>query len=200
MARVIELPDPTDHGRIQSPRLRLRPITADDLPMLLRWLADPGVQEFCSLPPESRSRVHDTYLVAEDVACWRFIIEEQDHPVGEFQYWYPNGSERWLAGIDILIGEAGDRDRGLGTEAVRTLLQYLFEVKGAKRATIDPETSNRRAIRANQKAGYRIHGVIRRNDRVDARWVDAVHMTILDEEWPAAKARWKAKTTRPGAG
>jgi len=200
VAQLIELPDPTDHEPIQGPRVRLRPVTSEDLPLLLLWLADPGVQEFCGLPPASLAEVHDTYLVAEDVPCWCFIIEEEGHPVGEIQYWYPYASECWSAGIDIFIGAAGDRDRGLGTEAVRTLLQHLFEIKGVNRATIDPEVGNRRAIRVYQKAGYRIDGVIRRNDRVDDRWVDAVHMTILDDEWPAAKKAWETQTGWSQAG
>ena len=33
--------------------------------------------------------------------------------------------------------------------------------------------------------------MIRRSFKVDDRWVDAVHMTMLDDEWPAAKALWE---------
>lgn len=200
MARMVELPDPTDHEPIQGPRLLLRPLTPDDLPTLMRWLADPGVQEFYGRPPESLAEAHDFYLVAEDAPCWRFAIEERGRPVGEIQYYHPYVSERWSAGIDIFIGSAGDRDRGLGTEAVRTLLQYLFEVKGVNRVTIGPEPANRRAIRSYEKTGFQPDGVIRRSYKVDDRWVDAAHMTILDDEWPAAKARWEAESARTQTG
>ena len=65
--RFVELPDPTDHEVIHGPRLRIRPLTSDDLPMLMRWLADPGVQEFYGLPePESEQEAHDDYLVGGD--------------------------------------------------------------------------------------------------------------------------------------
>ena len=66
MARFVERPDPTDHEPIHGSRLRIRPLTSDDLPMHMRWLADPGVHEFYSLPPESEQEAHDDYLVAED--------------------------------------------------------------------------------------------------------------------------------------
>lgn len=200
MARVVELPDPADHEPIQGPRLRLRPLTPDDLPMLMRWLTDPGVQEFYGRPPESLAQAHDIYLVAEDAPCWRFIIEDQGRPVGEIQYYHPYLNERWSAGIDILIGEPGDRNRGLGTEAVRTLLLHLFEVKGVNRVTIGPEPANRRAIRSYEKTGFQLDGVIRRSYKVDDRWVDAVHMTILDDEWPAAKAQWEMESGRSTGG
>ena len=200
MARFVELPDPTEHEPIRGPRLRLRPVSPNDLPMLMRWLADPNVQEFYGQPPDSLAEAHAIYLVAEDAPCWRFIIEEQGRPLGEIQYYHPYLSEDWSAGIDIFLGEPEDRGRGLGTEAVRTLLQYLFEVKCVNRITIGPEPANRRAIRSYEKAGFQTDGVIRRTFKVDDRWVDAVHMTILDDEWPAAKDRWEVETGRTVAG
>ncbi|MCY3748270.1 MAG: GNAT family protein [Chloroflexi bacterium] len=200
MARVVELPDPTDHEPIEGPRLRLRPLTPDDLPLLMRWLADPEVQAFYGRPPKSVAEAHDSYLVAEDAPCWRFVIEAQGRAVGEIQYYHPYLNERWSAGIDIFIGEPGDRNRGLGTEAVRTLLQHLFEVKGVNRVTIGPEPANRRAIRSYEKTGFQPDGVIRRSYQVDDRWVDAVHMTILDDEWPAARARWEREADEPRRG
>lgn len=100
----------------------------------------------------------------------------------------------WTAGIDIFIGEPDARDRGVGTEAVRTLLQYLFEVKRLHRVTIDPEVGNRRAIRSYEKAGFRFDGVLRHNDRFeDGRYADTHFMSIIEDEWPAARARWEAE-------
>ena len=83
---------------------------------------------------------------------------------------------------------------------MRTLLEHLFEVKGVNRVTIGPEPANRRAIRSYEKTGFQLDGVIRRSYKVDDRWVDAVHMTMLDDEWPAAKARWEAESDRTQTG
>ncbi|MCY3782680.1 MAG: GNAT family protein [Chloroflexi bacterium] len=186
------LPDPADHEPIQGPRLRLRPITPDDLPDLLRWLGDPEVMAFYGRPPSSLVEARGEFLEPSNLPCWRFIIEADGRAVGEIQYGYWYADVTWSAGIDIFIGEPDARDRGLGTEAIRTLLQYLFETKRMRRVAIDPEPSNHRAIRAYEKAGFRFDGVIRRHAKVDDRWADAAFMTILDEEWPAAKARWQA--------
>lgn len=117
-------------------------------------------------------------------------------PIGGIEYFHDRPGAPWSAGIDIFIGEPDARDRGLGTEALRTLLRYLFETKGLKRVTIDPEPSNRRAVRAYEKAGFRIDGILRRHMRIDSRWADIAFMTILDEEWPAAKARWQPPDDR----
>ena len=188
----MSLPDPTDHEPIQGPRLRLRPITPDDLPDLMRWLKDPDVMAFYGLPPANLAEARQIYLEPSGLPAWRFIVEDRGRPIGEMQYYYSYTDATWSAGIDIFIGEPDARDRGRGTEAIRTVLQYLFETKGVSRVVIDPEPSNRRAIRAYEKAGFRLDGVIRRHMKIDDRWADAAFMTILDEEWPAAKARWQA--------
>lgn len=187
---AMPLPDPTDHDPIQGPRLRLRPITPDDLPDLLRWLHDPEVVKFYGPPPPDLAAVRGEYMEPCRAPHWTFIIDDGGRPIGEIQYAEDFAGEPWSAGIDIFIGNPDARNCGLGTEAVRTLLQYLFETKGLNRVSIDPTPSNRRAIRAYEKAGFRLDGVLRRHMRVDGRWADIAFMTILDDEWPAAKARW----------
>ena len=70
------------------------------------------------------------------------------------------------------------------------MLAYLFETKHQRVVTIDPEVGNARAIRCYEKAGFRLDGVLRRNTREAGVFLDTHFMSILDEEWPAAKARW----------
>lgn len=77
------------------------------------------------------------------------------------------------------------------------LLRYLFEVKRLHRVTIDPEVDNARAIHTYQKAGFRLEGVLRHNDRIHDRYVDTQYLSILEDEWPEARARWLAERGRP---
>ena len=99
MARFVELPDPTDHEPIQGPRLRIRPLTSDDLPMLMRWLADPDVQEFYGLPPDSLAEARDTYLVAEGRAVLALHHRRAGPPGGRNPV-LPPLRERTLVGGD----------------------------------------------------------------------------------------------------
>ena len=80
------LPDPTDDEPIQGPRLRLRPITPDDLPALLRWLSDPEVMAFYGRPPSTLAEARGEFLEPSSLPCWRFIIEADGRAIGEIQY------------------------------------------------------------------------------------------------------------------
>lgn len=185
------LADPTDHDPIQGPCLRLRPVTPDDSAAFARWLSDPEVMASFGRPPDDSSATPSEEATPAGLPGRSFVIEDRGRPIGGIEYFHDRPSAPWSAGIDIFIGEPDARDRGLGTEALRTLLRYLFETRGLKRVTIDPEPSNRRAVRAYEKAGFRLDGILRRHMRIDDRWADIAFMSILDDEWPAAKARWQ---------
>lgn len=187
------VPLPGEHEPIQGGRLLLRPLSEGDLPDLLRWLSDPEVRRFYGDPPDSIDAARRQSLEADVNPVWRFVIEEAGRGVGEIQYGhqYAGTDFAWSAGIDIFIGEPGARNRGVGTEAIRTMLGYLFEVKQVHRVTIDPEVANGRAIRAYEKAGFRLDGVLRHNAFEHGEYVDTHFMSMLADEWPMARERWE---------
>jgi RimJ/RimL family protein N-acetyltransferase len=72
------------------------------------------------------------------------------------------------------------------------MLGYLFEAKRVHLVTIDPEVKNGRGIRAYEKAGFRLDGVLRHHAFEHGEYVDTHFMSILEDEWPAARERWEA--------
>jgi aminoglycoside 6'-N-acetyltransferase len=190
-----DLPNPGDHVPIAGPHVvSLRPIAERDIDALFRWLHDPEVVQWWGDPPADREEVRAEYLEPNEAPTWRFIIQHNGRDVGLVQYWhaYADTHYRFSAGIDIFIGGPDARNHGVGTEAVRTLLAHLFEVTGVHIVTIDPQTTNARAIRAYEKAGFRRDGVLRHHDRMHGEYVDTQYLSILEDEWPAARAAWLA--------
>jgi aminoglycoside 6'-N-acetyltransferase len=84
------------------------------------------------------------------------------------------------AAIDMFVDPAL-HDRGIGTEALRQVVALLVHERGHHRITIDPATSNLRAIRAYEKAGFLPVGVMRMSER-DANgpdWHDGLLMELI---------------------
>ena len=191
-----EVPRPGDHEPIAGPHdVSLHPIVETDLEAILRWRSDPEVAHWWDEAELSLPEMRRNYLEPDVNPCWRFIIERAGRGIGVIQYHHPYADTDYsfTAGIDIFIGEAEARDRGVGREALRVLLSYLFEVKRVHRVTIDPEVGNTRAIRAYERAGFTRDGVLRHDDFIRGEYVDRQYLTILEDEWPAARARWFAE-------
>jgi aminoglycoside 6'-N-acetyltransferase len=84
--------------------------------------------------------------------------------------------------VDLSLA-ADAQGHGLGPDAIRAVIRWLFEVRGHHRITIDPSAANDRAIRAYAKVGFRPVGVMRAYERgADGTWHDGLLMDLLRGE------------------
>jgi aminoglycoside 6'-N-acetyltransferase len=84
------------------------------------------------------------------------------------------------AAIDLFV-DPPLQGRGLGTEAIRSVVAQLINDRGHHRITIDPATDNAAAIRCYEKAGFKAVGVMRQSERdvAGAGWHDSLLMEFL---------------------
>jgi aminoglycoside 6'-N-acetyltransferase len=135
---------------IRGERTSLRPVSDDDLDLLVGWLADPEVYRWWEGRPLSRDEVADLYTGRRRPEVDPFIVEADGVPVGYLQVW--RGTET-SGGIDMfLVPEA--RGRGLGPDAARAASRFLLDRRGWTEVTVDPMVDNLRAIRAFERAGF----------------------------------------------
>jgi aminoglycoside 6'-N-acetyltransferase len=133
------------------------PMTADDLPLVRRWLAMPHVVEWWGEPDEQFG------LVSGDLAhpaMDQYIVAKNDR---EFAYLQCYQMTEWntgfgpqpagTRGIDQMIGEPDMIERGHGTALIRSFIEGLLGA-GVPRVVTDPDPENARAIRCYEKAGF----------------------------------------------
>jgi len=96
------------------------------------------------------------------------------------------------AGVAIGLGEAADRGRGYGTDAMRAALRYGFAELNLERVTLQAFSYNARGIRAYEKAGFVHEGQEREWLRRDGRWHGQVSMGIVRADWLRAEAAERA--------
>ena len=86
------------------------------------------------------------------------------------------------ASLDIFVAPE-HHGAGLGPEALRVALRWLFEERGHHRVTIDPAVANERAIAVYERLGFRPVGILRRYERApDGTWRDGLLMDMLADE------------------
>ncbi len=91
------------------------------------------------------------------------------------------------ATFGIFIGDKNYWNRGYGTDATRALLRYAFEEGGLHRIELEVFSFNPRAIRAYEKAGFRLEGVRKQALYRGGEWHDEHIMAILSDEWKALR-------------
>ena len=142
-----------------APPYVFRPMTAADLPLVRRWLAQPHVAQWWGDTCEQFELVSgDLEVEAMD----QFIVATDARPFGYIQcydpdVWPDNGlgdHPRGTRGIDQFIGELAMVDRGHGSAFIRVFIDRLL-ASGTPRVITDPDPANARAIRAYEKAGFR---------------------------------------------
>ncbi len=92
----------------------------------------------------------------------QFIVAADERPFGYLQCYdpaaWPENSFGALAprirGIDQFIGEPDMTDRGHGSAFIRMFVERLLTA-GTPQVVTDPDPGNVRAIRANEKAGFK---------------------------------------------
>lgn len=81
------------------------------------------------------------------------------------------------------------RNRGVGTEATRLLVDYVFETiePAVNRISLGVYTFNPRAIAVYERVGFVREGVLRQTLRWDGAFVDEVVMAMLRSDWETGR-------------
>jgi len=97
------------------------------------------------------------------------LIQSYEEPEPAFRH----------ATIDLFVGPAFQR-RGVGTDAIRTLVRHLVDDRGHHRITIDPAAANAVAVRCYAALGFRPVGTLRAYWRDPAGvWRDGLLMELI---------------------
>ncbi len=178
---------------IYGKHLRLRGVERTDIPQFYEWLNDPEVTEGLSLYlPMSMTdeekwfeRISQTNqdekplsIELKDGDAWRLIGNS-----GIFNLEWPNRS----AEFGIFIGDKSLWNKGYGTEAVKLILKHGFETLNLNRMYLRVYSTNPRAKRSYEKAGFVTEGTLREAVYRHGKYADIHIMSVLRSEWHAKR-------------
>lgn len=169
--------------------IRLRAPEKEDLPLFVRWLNDREVtRNLLIRSPLSLATEENWYqnMLSRPAEQHPMVIEVELEdgwtPIGTCAFHEVDWTHR-SAEFGILIGEKSQWNRGWGRKAVRLLLYQGFANLNLHRIYLHVFSSNPRAIRAYQAAGFSVEGRLREDIFQDGQYIDALVMGILRSEW-----------------
>jgi RimJ/RimL family protein N-acetyltransferase len=170
---------------LQGEKVRLRPMEEHDLPSFVEWLADAEVTQWLAqlgTPPSLEEEYEWYERRRSDPDSLMWAIETLDgRLVGSTELRLEPARRK--AEFGIVIGEKSEWDHGLGTDALRLVLDYAFGELELNRVELTTAEENERALRVYEKLGFVREGLKRQDRVLDGRFGNTVMMSVLRAEW-----------------
>lgn len=163
---------------IEGQRLKLRKATETDLNFILslenaeenlKFIVPFGEEFHTKILKSDGSEKMD--VIAEEIGTGTragyFMLQDVDNPFKNLEITH------------VIIDKKG---RGYGTESLKLLLKWSFEVKNFHRAWLDCKTYNEVALHLYEKVGFRREGLIRECILTNGIYEDLLVLGILQRE------------------
>ena len=191
--------------RIETERLILRRFTLKDaVYMHYNWASDPEVTKYLTWPAHTSLKVTRDLLEEwvpryADGGYFNWVIEykETGKPIGNISVVKLNENTE-AADIGYCMGRAY-WGKGLMPEALKAVVEYLFDVVGLNRIAACHDVNNPNSGKVMKKAGMRWEGILRaagKNNcgicdeawysiiRADRENISELFIELEDTEWP----------------
>ena len=181
--------------------IRLEPLTRDHLPDLFAAGGnDDAVWQWQGGPtPRTEDELGaklDTLLADDSTVAFAVILLATGRAIGWTTYLDISALDERLEIGWTWYGSAYWRS-AVNTEAKLLLLTHAFEDLGMGRVQWKTDHMNQRSRTAIARLGAKPEGILRRQRvRPDGTWRDTVYFSMLEDEWPAAKARLTERLAR----
>jgi RimJ/RimL family protein N-acetyltransferase len=167
---------------LKGDAVELTELRTEDSEVLFRWINNPDVVRFNApfAPIHEPNHLAWFETITKTPDRIVFAIRRVNSPaiLGVLQLINLHPIHR-TAELMIRIGEEQDRGRGLGTEAVRLVIDFAFQHRNLQRVWLRVFDTNPRAVRAYERAGLTVEGRLRRSCFIDGTWVDEIIMARL---------------------
>lgn len=175
-------------NRMETDRLILRPFVKEDAEAMYRnWASDPEVTKFLSWPYyRSVDTAHEILEIwtkqYEDKTFYQWAIELKAlmEPIGSISV--VNHDDRLeMAEIGFCIGKSW-WGRGIMTEAMRAVMDYLFDEVDVQRIEAGHDPRNPASGAVQRKCGLKYEGTFRRRIISNQGATDVCWYGILKED------------------
>jgi RimJ/RimL family protein N-acetyltransferase len=188
---------PPARRALAGQRVRLEPVAperhADDLHAAAA--GDPRLWDYLPygpFPDAGELRAHLARQASSSDALFFSVVDSATgRAVGVVSYLRIEPAHACIEIGHIWFGAPLQRTPG-ATETIYLLARHAFDDLGNRRLEWKCDAANARSRRAAERFGFTFEGVFRQHMIVKGRNRDTAWFSILDSEWPAARAGFEA--------
>ena len=167
--------------KIVGERLYLSPMNPDDTEIYTKWMNDRKVTDNLGLTSSMCPiEVERNYIQGKKSNNFDFsIVLNDDTLIGNISLMDVDNVSG-TATLGIFIGEEENRGKGYGTEAIKLLVDYGFNILRLHNINLHVFDFNKPAIRSYEKVGFKESGRRHECYFLDGKYHDQIHMEIID--------------------
>jgi ribosomal-protein-alanine N-acetyltransferase len=173
---------------LETPRLVLRQIVAEDLPVMFRIQSDREVVRYFGRPadasPEDTQKRLELILTGVRECSsirWALTPRDSGELVGSGGFWRWDKAHRWAEiGYELLPSHWG---KGLMPEALVAMIRFGFERMELHRVEANIDPANVASRRVLEKLRFVCEGVKRENWYYEGQYTDTAHYGLLRRDF-----------------
>ena len=181
--------------------IELLRFTAADVDRLISWVPSPDfLFQWAGMSyvfPLTREQIEEFLALGEgdepDVLMFKAVQPGTVHVVGHLVCHVDllnlDRNNRSLTIGRVLVGDANSRGQGVGKGIVKSALRIAFDELGMHRVGLGVFSHNAAALTCYERVGFRREGTLRDYRRFGGQYWDLIMMSMLEEEWRAARPR-----------
>lgn len=167
--------------KLPGKQIYLSPVNPDDVEKYAKWVNDLSIAINLGSASTVYSLMSERSFLeeqAKDGQNFAIVSNDTDELIGACSLFNIRQVHR-TAEIGIFIGDEQYRNRGIGTEAMRLLVSYGFKILNLHNIMLNVMEFNKGAIRAYEKAGFRVCGRRTEAYYVNGKYYDIIQMEVL---------------------
>ena len=169
---------------------RLRELALKDIERINSWRNDPGLIACLGAPfryinQDVDKRWYDQYKSSRGSCVRCAVVDENDEILGLVSLTSIDSVNR-SGQLHIMIGSSENRGKGLGTFAVRTMVEHAFYNLNLRRIELSVLINNLPARKLYEKIGFVKEGVKRQSAYKNGDYQDQIIMGLLRSDYENA--------------
>lgn len=165
----------------------LRPVEINDAPLIQKWHNDPELRRLGSgsgLPVTREKEEQDIKSAcnSKDEAYLMVVKKRDNKAIGFIRFNYIDSISKnvWLR---MIIGDKKAWGKNYASEALKSVLKWLFYEQNIHRITLETYATNKRALKFFEKMGFKKEGVLRGAHYADGKYFDIISYGLLKNEF-----------------
>ena len=172
--------------KVSGENVYLSPMNVDDLDLCVKWFNDKGVTDGLGDNYLITSYYSEREWIEEKLKKQEYqfaiVSENNDNLLGTIGFENINNINR-TATVGLFIGEEENRSKGYGTEALKLIVGFGFDVLNLNNIMLNVFEFNERAIKSYNKVGFKQYGRRRQAHYSNNKYHDVICMDIIRDDW-----------------